>query len=227
MPNSNPNEGLSPTHGDERGREDDRERRCIASGEVMPEDRLIRFVAAPDGTVAPDLARKLPGRGLWVEATREAVDVAVKKNAFSRAAKTRLAPQADLSDLVERLLAKRCLEQLGLARREGALVSGFEKTQMALRSGKAAWLVEASDGAADGRRKLLALAAAIPDPPPVCGAFSAEELGLALGLENVIHSHLLAGRRAERWTLEVRKLAGFRPLLPDSWREEARNGRGG
>jgi predicted RNA-binding protein YlxR (DUF448 family)/ribosomal protein L30E len=229
MPNSNPKRNDAPAleGGDERGGSGPRERRCIVSGEVLPEHRLIRFVAAPDGTVAPDLGRKLPGRGLWVEATREAVDAAVRKNAFSRAAKTRLSPQADLSDLVERLLVRRCLEQLGLARREGVLVTGFEKTHMAIRSGKAAWIIEAADGSPDGRRKVLGVARGTPVPVPVCGAFTAEELGLALGLENVIHVHLLAGRRAERWTEEVQKLAGFRPLLPESWREEARSGRGG
>jgi predicted RNA-binding protein YlxR (DUF448 family) len=204
-----------------------RERRCIVSGEVLPEARLVRFVAAPDGSVAPDLARKLPGRGVWVEARREAVDEAVRKGAFSRAAKTKLVAEPDLADLIERLLSKRCLEILGLARREGALVQGFEKTHMAIRSGKAAWLIEASDGSSDGRGKLVGAALAAARPVEVCGAFSAEQLGLALGLDNVIHLALLAGRRAERWSEEAHRLAGFRPLLPESWREEARNGRGG
>jgi predicted RNA-binding protein YlxR (DUF448 family) len=216
----------APQPSDRPDQDDGRERKCIVSGEVLPEARLIRFVAGPDATVFPDLARKLPGRGIWVEATRAAVDQAAIKNAFSRSAKTRLTVPPGLSDLIERLLAKRCLDGLGLARREGGLVPGFEKAQMTLRSGKAAWLVEASDGAADGRIKMIRAANASPRPTAVCGAFSAEELGLALGLDNVIHLAFLAGRRAERWTEEVSKLAGFRPLLPESWREETRNGRG-
>ena len=194
-----------------------RARRDIVSGEVTDEARLIRFVPGPGGEVVPDLARKLPGRGLWVAADRESVAAAVKKNAFARAAKAPLKPAADLPDVVERLLVRRCLDQLGLARREGVLISGFEKTLAKIRSGEAAWLIEASDGAADGRRKLLAAAAASPRRPPVFGAFSAEELGLATGGENVVHSALLAGRRAERWTEEVRKLAGFRRIEPDDW----------
>lgn len=194
--------------------ENDRERRDVVTGEVMPEARLIRFVAGPDGAVVPDLGRKLPGRGVWVEASRESLATAVKKNAFARSAKAPLKPAPDLPDLVERLLARRCLEQLGLARREGVLISGFEKTLAAVRAAKAAWLIEASDGSADGRRKLLGAAERSASPIPVCGAFSAEELSLALGLENVIHVALLAGRRAERWTDEVRKLAGFRQLVP-------------
>ena len=118
----------------------DRERRDLASHQVMDESRLIRFVAGPDGQVVPDLGRKLPGRGLWVAADRASVQTAAKKNLFSRAAKTRLAASDDLPDLVERLLHRRCLDQLGLARREGVLISGFEKSAAAIRSGRAAWV---------------------------------------------------------------------------------------
>jgi hypothetical protein len=83
-----------------------------------------------------------------------------------------------------------------------------------------AWLVEAADGAADGRRKILQIAHRLDRPPPVIGVFDSDELGLALGLENVIHTAFLAGRGAERWTEDVHRLSGFRPLLPESWREE-------
>jgi predicted RNA-binding protein YlxR (DUF448 family) len=199
----------------------DRERRDLVTHQVMDESRLIRFVAAPDGGVVPDLARKLPGRGLWVAADRASIAAAVKKNLFSRAAKAPLKPSADLPDLVETLLFKRCLEQLGLARREGALISGFEKSAAAIRSGKAAWIVEAADGSADGRGKLLALAKHQTPPPKVCGAFTADDLSLALGLENAIHAVLLEGGRANRWTFEVERLAGFRPLTPAGWRGDA------
>ncbi|HKP78766.1 MAG TPA: RNA-binding protein, partial [Phenylobacterium sp.] len=171
----------------------DRERRDLVTHEVMDESRLIRFVAAPDGSVAPDLARKLPGRGLWVAADRASIETAVKKNLFSRAAKAPMKPAADLADTVENLLAKRCLDQLGLARREGVLISGFEKSLANVRSGKAAWIIEAADGSADGRGKLLALARHQSPEPKVCGAFSADDLSLALGLENAIHAVLLEG----------------------------------
>lgn len=193
----------------------DRERRDLVSHEVMDESRLIRFVAGPDGQVVPDLGRKLPGRGLWVEASRASVETAVKKNGFTRAAKTKLTAPADLADVVERLLARRCLDQLGLARREGVLISGFEKTAASLRAGKAAWVLEAADGSADGRGKILALAR--HQTAKICGAFTADDLSLALGLENAIHAVLLAGGRADRWTIEVERLAGFRPLRPPHW----------
>jgi predicted RNA-binding protein YlxR (DUF448 family) len=197
-----------------------RERRDIVSGEVMEEARLIRFVAGPDGAAAPDLARKLPGRGMWVAADRASVATAAKKGLFARAAKAKVAAAPDLADQVERLLRVRLLSALGLARRAGELTSGFEKVSSAIASGRAAWLVEASDGASDGRRKLLALARRQPSPPGLVGVFNSAELGLALGGENVIHTAFLAGRAAERWAEDVRRLAGFSPLLPEDWREE-------
>jgi hypothetical protein len=187
---------------------------------VLPEERLIRFVGSPDGIVVPDLARKLPGRGIWVEATREAVALAAKKNAFARSAKAQLKAPADLADQVENLLRQRLLRGLGLARRAGELTWGYDRVSTAIAAGRAAWMIEASDGAADGRRKLLRMAVRQEVPPRLIGAFSEAEMGLALGLENVIHLAFLAGRGAERWTLDVERLSGFRPLLPQSWREE-------
>jgi hypothetical protein len=196
---------------------DPRERRDIVTGEVMDEARLIRFVAGPDGVVVPDLARKLPGRGLWVAADRASVATAAKKGLFARAAKAQIKAPADLADQVERLLKSRLLSGLGLAKRAGDLTSGFEKVSSAISSGKAAWLIEASDGAADGRRKILTAAHKAPNNPKICGMFTSDELGLALGGENVIHTALLAGRGTDRWTLDVERLSGFRPLLPSSW----------
>ncbi len=198
----------------------DRERRCIVSGEVVPEAGLIRFVAGPDGGVVADLARKLPGRGLWVTASREAVSLAAKKGSFSRAAKARLTAPANLADQVEALLTRRVLDGLGLARRAGDLTFGFEKAGAAITSGKVAWMIEASDGAEDGRRKILQIARRAARMPRLLGIFSGEELSLALGLGNVIHLVFLSGRGANRWTQDVERLAGFRPLMPSDWRAE-------
>jgi predicted RNA-binding protein YlxR (DUF448 family) len=197
-----------------------RERRDIVSGSVMDEAALIRFVAGPDGSVVPDLSRKLPGRGLWVAADRASVAAAAKKGLFSRAAKTRLNAAPDLADQVEAQLKRRLLNSLGLVRRSGDLISGFEKVAAAIIAGQAAWMIEASDGAHDGRRKLLSLARKSPRPPRLFGLFGFEQLGLALGGENVIHVALLAGRSAGHWTLDVERLARFCPLFPESWREE-------
>jgi hypothetical protein len=185
----------------------------------MPEARLIRFAVGPGGVLTPDVARKLPGRGLWAEATRGAVAMAAK-GAFARAARGKLEIKPDLADQVEALLARRVLDGLGLARRAANLIFGFEKVRAAIAAGRVAWLVEANDGAPDGRAKLIALAKRQSNPPRVLAAFTAGELGLALGLENVVHLAFLAGRGAEPWTLDVQRLSGFRPLLPESWREE-------
>lgn len=197
-----------------------RQRRDLASGEIMPEARLIRFVVGPEGQVVPDLGRDLPGRGLWVAATREALALVAKKQGFSRAAKAKVIVPPELPERVERLLADRCLARLGLARRAGALTSGFEKTAEALSSGRVDWLIEASDGSSDGRGKLLAIARRQPRKPRICGAFTADELSLALGLGHAIHSALLAGRWAKRWTEDAERLAGFRALQPNGWGQE-------
>ena len=197
-----------------------RQRRDIVSGEVTPEARLIRFVAGPEGEVVPDMARKLPGRGLWVAASRVAVETAARKGLFARAAKAPLRASADLADQVERLLKRRILSSLGLARRNGDLICGFEKVAAAIAADRAAWIIEAADGSADGRRKILAPARKSASKPGVFGLFSAEELGLALGRENVIHTAFLAGRAAGRWAEDVQRLSGFCPLLPEDWREE-------
>ena len=186
----------------------------------MPEDQLIRFVAAPDGMVTPDLARKLPGRGMWVAASRAAVEQAARKNLFSRSAKTKLSAPPNLADQVESLLKQRILDGLGLAKRAGDLILGFEKVREVVLAGKAAWLIEAADGSADGRRKLLQAVHRSPAQPRLLGLFTSYEMGLALGGDNVIHLALLAGRGASRWSADVDRLAGFRPLLPESWREE-------
>ena len=194
-----------------------RQRKDIVLGEAADEACLVRFVVGPDGVVVPDVARKLPGRGLWVGASREAVTTAAKKGLFSRAAKTKVTAPADLADQVERLLARRVLDGLGLARRGGTIISGFEKVVAALKSGKTAWLIEASDSADDGRRKILSAVHKAPNTPRIFGMFTSDELGLALGGENVIHTALLAGRGTDRWTLDVERLSGFRPLMPPSW----------
>jgi len=191
-----------------------RERRDIVSGEVMDEARLIRFVVGPGGAVVPDLARKLPGRGLWVAAVRAAVETAVRKGLFARAAKAKIVAPDDLADQVERLLRTRLLAGLGLARKAGDLTFGFERVLACVESGEAAWLIEATDGSNEGRRKLVSAARRAPVQPRVLLVFDSSELSLALGAWNVIHTAFLAGRGAQRWTVDVERLAGFRPLFP-------------
>ena len=197
-------------------------RRDIASGRSVDADGLIRFVVSPGGVLTPDIAHKLPGRGLWVASDRASLEIAIKKNVFSRAAKRQLKTGPDLIDLVHGLLRRRCLDLLGLARREGLIINGFEKVLATIKGGKCAWLIEASDGAEDGRKRLLAAARAQNPAPQICGGFDNDALSLALGQENAVHAALLPGRRVQRWTAEMRRLAGFEPLVPAAWTATSR-----
>jgi predicted RNA-binding protein YlxR (DUF448 family) len=193
--------------------EDDtsRERRCIVTGEVLPDARLVRFAADPDGNVVPDVAAQLPGRGMWVSATRAAVTTAVAKNLFSKSAKAPLKASADLPDRVERLLSVRMQADLGLARRAGHAVLGFDNVLRELDARVApVALVEASDGAADGRRKLAGSIRARKLKIEIIEVLTSAELSLALGRENVIHAALKPGRLAERLTFDAGRLGGFR-----------------
>ena len=188
-----------------------RERRDIVSGQVMPDSRLIRFVADPDGAVVPDVAAKLPGRGLWVEASKSAVDKAVEKKLFARAAKAQVTASSDLAARAEKALVTRMLGDLGIARRSGSLVLGFDNVLRALESLKAPKvLIEAFDGAADGKRKLYAAAHRMELKCVVIETLTSAELGLALGRENVIHAAVQKGGLAERLTFDAERLSGFR-----------------
>jgi hypothetical protein len=187
-----------------------RERRDIVTGEIMPEHRLIRFAVGPDGVV-PDVAAKLPGRGLWVEANRAAIDMAVKKKLFARAAKANVVAAADLADRTEKALLTRILGDLGLARRSGALTLGFDNVLRALEGPRPPkLLIEAFDGAADGKRKLYAAAHRLELDCPVVETLTSAELGLALGRENVVHAAVQPGGFAERLTFDAERLKGFR-----------------
>jgi hypothetical protein len=188
-----------------------RERRCIVSGEALSEDKLIRFVVSPDGDVTPDIAAVLPGRGIWVGATRDAVATAVKKNLFSKAAKASVKVAPDLADRVQGLLVARMQADLGMARRSGHILLGFDTVQRALQSDQPpALVIEASDGAADGKRKLFASAHARGLKIETIECLSAGEIGLAVGRENVIHAALKSGRLQERLSFDAGRLMGFR-----------------
>lgn len=182
------------------------ERRCIATGESGPTDRLIRFVRDPEGRAVPDLAERLPGRGVWLTADRALAERAAAKRLFSRAFRAETAPPEGLADLLERLLAERLVSQIALARKAGQAVTGFEKTRFALESGRAGVLLTAADAAADGRAKLARLAGDLPR----IGVLRSGELGLAFGREFAIHAALEAGAIADRAIREARRLAGLR-----------------
>ena len=186
-----------------------RERTCIVTRAVLPEEKLVRFVVDPQGQVIPDVAAKLPGRGFWVSADRATLERAVAKGHFSRAAKAPVAVAVDIVNRVETLLVERMCGDLGLARRAGQLVLGFDNVARALAGASPpAVLIEASDGADDGRRKLRGMAKA--GAVDVVDCLTRAEMSLALGRENVVHAALKSGRLSERLGTDARRLGGFR-----------------
>ncbi len=184
-------------------------RRCLVTRQVLPKTALIRFAVAPDGAVLPDLDGKLPGRGLWLAAERAVVERALAKRVLARAAAAvhqgPVQVPADLAERVRAGLERRCLGLLGLARRAGQAVAGFEKVRGWLREGRVAVLLAARDGAADGRARLAAMA----DGRPVIAAFDAAALGAALGREMAVHVALAPGGLARRLVDEVSRLDGM------------------
>ena len=188
---------------------DMRERRCIVTHAVLSEKKLVRFVFDPQGHVVPDVAAKLPGRGMWVSANRDTLERAVAKGHFSRAAKAPVIVTFDIIDRVEKLLVARMCGDLGLARRSGQLLLGFDNVARALAgTPPPAVLIEASDAANDGRRKLLAIPKGAT--PVVVDGLTRAELSLALGRENVVHAALKSGRLSQRLAADAGRLSGFR-----------------
>ncbi|MGH6943873.1 MAG: RNA-binding protein, partial [Geminicoccaceae bacterium] len=175
----------------------------------MERDRLLRFVLDPEGKVRPDIGLCLPGRGMWLSADRNVLNKAVARNLFAKAARAPARVEADLAGQVESLLVRRALDTLGLARRAGQAIVGFEQVRICLRSSRAALLLAAADAAADGREKLRRLA---PHLPLITG-FSRVELGSALGRESLVHVAIAPGALAERLLKDAERLAGFRPNM--------------
>lgn len=180
---------------------------------VHPVDELIRFVRAPDGTVVPDLKRRLPGRGVWVEARKDRVEEAVKRGVFSRGFKEKTEAAPNLAAEVETLIERQALDMLAMANKAGCVVTGFTKVEAALGKKGAAAVLHAIDGAADGKRKLSgpAKTAAVP----VIEAFSSGQMDLALGRENVIHAALLTNAVSTAFLARAAELARYRRTETD------------
>jgi predicted RNA-binding protein YlxR (DUF448 family) len=157
------------------------QRTCIATGETGAPGRMIRFVVGPEGDVVPDLARRLPGRGLWVKAERAAVERAVAKNLFARAARASVKPAADLAERVERLLLERTLADLSRARRAGRAVAGFVRVEQMVGQRRAGLLVVADEADGDGLGKLKASGL------PIARLGDAAALGGIFGREQAVY----------------------------------------
>ena len=208
-------------------------RMCAVTREVRPISELIRFVVSPQGEVVPDLKRKLPGRGLWIQASRRTVAEAVRRNQFSKGFKREIRAAATLPADTEVLLVRSATEALAMVAKAGQVVSGFSKVEGALREGQAQALIHASDGAADGIRKLDAIIRQKHGNPgesqqfstgfPIVNVLTSEELDLALGRSNVIHAALLAGPASKTFLSRYQILVRYRMADDDKTADADRN----
>ena len=180
------------------------ERKCIATGQVFEKEDLIRFVLDNEGGVVPDVAEKLPGRGMWVSCSKDALSTAIKKNSFASSAKQPVTIREDIEELIAELLYQRMLHSLSLNRRGGNVVSGFEKVRDQIKKGNAVALLHASDAAEDGQRKLQSKENIL-----VCDAINREDLSRVMGGENVVHVAVLGGEGAKDFMLQCRRFTGF------------------
>ncbi len=201
-------------------RKDGPERSCVVSRAVKPADELIRFVVGPDGTLTPDIRRKLPGRGVWTSLSAKTVAEAIKRKAFERSLKAKVTVPPDLVAMVDALMLRDALQALAMANKAGLVQSGFSKVEAMAEAGRCKAVIEASDGAEDGRRKIgqslrraeLAReeAGLKPRKIPVVAIFAAADLELALGRPHVIHAALAPGPAVEGFLSRWRRLVRYR-----------------
>jgi predicted RNA-binding protein YlxR (DUF448 family) len=195
-------------------------RMCAVTRQVRPIDELIRFVVSPSGEVMADLKRKLPGRGLWISASRQAVAEATRRSHFSKGFKREVRAAPTLAGDTENLLVRGVIDALAMAAKAGQVISGFSKVEGALEQRQAQnsvrALIHAADGAADGIRKLDAVARqntannGESREIPVVTALTSEQLDLALGRSNVIHAALLAGPASKTFLSRSHVLVRYR-----------------
>ena len=191
--------------GASKDRESGAERKCIATGEVQPKYRMVRFVVGPDGQVVPDILGKLPARGIWVTANRAALESAAKKGLFARSAKQPVKVPEDLVEQVEAQLARRTVDLISMQRKAGKAVAGYEKVKTWLQTEEALVLIQAVDGSGRGKSKL-----STPHYGHYIGCLTADELGLAFGRQTVIHGALASGGLTLRVVEEAHRLNGVR-----------------
>lgn len=193
-------------------------RQCAVTRARKPKEQLIRFVVSPDRLVVPDLAARLPGRGIWLSAERDVIESAAKRGVFARAACGPVTLPPDLPALLKDALTRRIVDALGLTRRAGQAVSGFAKAREWIASGRAALVVEAADGSADERSRLLSGARHLP----VVAVLDAAALGTVFGRDHVVHVAIAPGRLAERLIVDGERWMGL-----SGQRQPAPTGRSG
>lgn len=183
-------------------------RRCVVTRERMPKERMIRFVVSPDRVLTPDLAARLPGRGIWLSAHRDVLETARTRGAFNRAARGQVILPPDLPAMLHDGLLRRIADCLGLARRAGQAVCGYAKVREWIVEGRAAVIVQAADGSPDERSRLLSGARDLP----VVAVMSGTRLAVAFGRDHVVHAALSRGALADRLVAESERFAGLAGL---------------
>lgn len=184
-------------------------RRCLVTRESQPKERMIRFVLDPDRILVPDLAGKLPGRGMWLSARADVLERATKRGAFAKAARGTVHLPPDLAARIEDGLRGRIRDLVGFARRSGQAVCGRETVREWLQAGKAGLLVEASDGSPAERARLVGRR-----DVAVVAPLSAEVLGGVFGRDHAVHVAIAAGRLADAIVVEATRLAGIGGAAP-------------
>lgn len=190
--------------------EDGPQRTCLVTREKGDRAAMVRFVLSPEGVVTPDIRARLPGRGVWIKASRVTISVAIRKKLFDRGFREAAKVDADLPAQVERLIEDDALQMLALANKAGVVVTGFGKVEDELGAGRAAVVLHATDSAADGVRKLDQAAHRGGRTPARVKLFEAGRLGLALGRPHVVHAALAPGAAGEAFLGRCRRLQNFR-----------------
>lgn len=183
-------------------------RRCIMTREVQPKERMLRFVLGPNREIVPDIAGKLPGRGMWLSARGDVLETALSRGAFMRAARGQVTLPSDLRARIEDGLRGRVRDLLGLARRAGQAVSGWQAAREWLQAGRAGLLVQAADGSLAERARFGGR-----DLPAVT-PLTAAELGVVFGRDHAVHVVVAPGRLADAIRVEAERLAGFAGAPP-------------
>lgn len=180
------------------------ERTCVLSRRKGTRDELIRLALGPDGTVAPDVRARAPGRGAWIGVTRAELDVANAKGklkaALQRAFKTSdVRVPGDLGEKIAQALRQTALDRLGMEARAGNLINGSDRVETAARSGKVHLLLHAADAGEDGNRALdQAWRVGGGGPQGMIFPEGRTILSMALGRENVVHAALTDPAAASR-----------------------------
>jgi uncharacterized protein len=190
------------------------ERTCIVTGTKDVPEAMLRFALGPDGSVVPDLRRKLPGRGVWTRLSFDTVSRAAAKQAFSRAFRAKVEAPASLAETVGALLERDALQSLSIANKAGLVVAGAFKVDSAIEAGDVVALIQASDGAADGAAKRVqALRVKLgPEANAIVRVdlFRSGQLDLALGRANVIHAALKHGAASSAFLARADRLRRYR-----------------